>query len=257
MGTVETPKLEYIAYSEEKLIEDDGKLIADRITFFLSLQDNLKEFYDLAKSDKCIQPAIQKFYGHKQVKFLMPFEIACWAILAQRIPMPVARKMKENIIEKVGGQINVNGVEYRSFPEPANLMAAAFELPKLVPNKRKAEYLAKVTEAFSTVDEEWLRAAPYDEVHEWLTGIKGIGDWSANFVMIRGLGRMEQLSNIDPQLALDAGRIYGGKDEPMSDQEVCRIAEQYGKWRGYWAYYLRIYAEFAYVFEKGKKMLNQ
>ena len=66
------------------------------------------------------------------------------------------------------------------------------------------------------VDEQWLRAAPYDEVHDWLTDIKGIGDWSANFVMIRGLGRMEELSNIEPQLALDVARIYAGKDEPVN-----------------------------------------
>jgi DNA-3-methyladenine glycosylase II len=254
-GTVESPKLEFTAYSETKFTDDVKELVADRISFFLSLQDNLKEFYEIAQKDQCIQPAIKQFYGHKQVKFLTPFEIACWAILAQRIPMKVARKMKENIVKKVGGRINVKGVEYHSFPEPSNLLAASAELPELVPNKRKAEYLSVVAEAFCKVDEQWLRTAPYDEVHDWLTDIKGIGDWSANFVMIRGLGRMEELSNIEPQLALDVARIYAGKDEPMMNEEVCPIAEKYGKWKGYWAYYLRIYAEFAYVFEKGKAHL--
>ena len=73
--------------------------------------------------------------------------------------------------------------------------------------------------------------------------------------MIRGLGRMEQLSNIDPELALDVAKVYLGKAEPAENEEVCQIAEKYGKWKGYWAYYLRIYAEFAYVFEKGKALL--
>ena len=231
-------------------------MIADRISFFLSLKDNLKEFYEIAKEDKCIQPAIKKFYGHKQVKFLTPFEIACWAILAQRIPMVVARKMKENLVKKLGGQIKVKGVEYHSFPEPLDLVAASADLLEMVPNKKKAEYLSSVAEAFCTVDEQWLRAAPYDEVHDWLTDIKGIGDWSANFVMILGLGRMEELSNIKPRLAWDAARIYAKKNEPMNNEEICKIAEKYGKWKGYWAYYLRIYAEFEYVFEKGKKLLT-
>jgi DNA-3-methyladenine glycosylase II len=143
------------------------------------------------------------------------------------------------------------------FPEPSNLLAASAEIPQLVPNKRKAEYLFFVAEALSKVEEQWLRTAPYEDVYDWLTGIKGIGDWSANFVMIRGLGRMEELSNIESQLALDVSRIYVGKDEPMTNEKVCEIAEKYGKWKGYWAYYLRIYAEFAYVFEKGKKHLKQ
>ncbi len=254
-GTIENPKLKFTGYSEAKFTDEDKELVADRINFFLSLQDNLKEFYEIAKKDECIQPAIKQFYGHKQVKFLTPFEIACWAILNQRIPMSVAHKMKENIVNKVGGQIKVKGVEYHSFPEPSNLVAASADLAEMVPNKRKAEYLSSVAEAFSLVDEQWLRVAPYDEVHDWLTDIKGIGDWSANFVLIRGLGRMEELSNVEPRLAFDAAKIYKGKDEQMNNEEVCQIAEKYGKWKGYWAYYLRIYAEFAYVFEKGKALL--
>ena len=252
-GSVAKPKLEFTAYSDAKFTDEVKESVADRISFFLSLQDNLKEFYEIAKKDEYIQPAIKQFYGHKQVKFLTPFEIACWAILAQRIPMAVAHKMKENIVKKMGGRINVKGFEYRSFPESSDLATAS--LPELVPNKRKAEYLTSVAKAFSKVDEKWLRSAPYNEVHDWLTDIKGIGDWSANFVMIRGLGRMEELSNVDMELALDVGRIYRGKEEQATNEEVCRVAEKYGKWKGYWAYYLRIYAEFAYVFEKGKVLL--
>ena len=142
-----------------------------------------------------------------------------------------------------------------SFPEPSNLVAASAELPQLVSNKRKTEYLSCVANVFSKVDEQWLRIAPYDEVYDWLTDIKGVGVWSANFIMIRGLGRMDELSNIEPQLALDVARIYSGKEEPISNEDVCQIAEKYGNWKGYWAYYLRIYSEFAYVFDKGKALL--
>jgi len=255
-GTIENPKLSFTAYCETKFTEEIKELVSDRISFFLSLEDNLMEFYKIAQKDENIQPAIKKFYGHKQVKFLTPFEIACWAILAQRIPMSVSHKMKENLVKKIGGHINVKGVEYYSFPEPQDLVAASRHMLEMVPNNKKAEYLSSVAEAFCTVNEKWLRSAPYDEVHDWLTNIKGIGTWSANFVMIRGLGRMEELSNIEPQLALDVARLYAKKDEPMNNEEVCKIAEKYGKWKGYWAYYLRIYAEFEYVFEKGKNLLT-
>ena len=68
---------------------------------------------------------------------------------------------------------------------------------------------------------------------------------------------MEELSNIEPQLALDVARVYGQKNDSLTNEEVCQIAEKYGKWKGYWAYYLRIYSEFAYVFDKGKAHLRQ
>lgn len=73
-GDVESPKLNFVAYSKSKLSDEVEKSVADRITFFLSLQDNLKEFYEIAKGDKCLKPVINRFYGHKQVKFLTPFE---------------------------------------------------------------------------------------------------------------------------------------------------------------------------------------
>ena len=257
-GNVENPRLKFVAYSETDFTNEIESSVVDRISFFLSLKDDLKEFYKIAENDECFKPAIKRFYGHKQVKFLTPFEIACWAILTQRVPMSFARKMKEQIVCNFGGRIKVNGVNYTSFPEPAKLQALGTEkLLRLVPNKRKAEYLSAVVEAFGKIEEQWLRNAPYDEVLQWLTNIKGIGDWSANFVMVRGLGRMENLAVVGQDVALDAAKIYKGKDQLMTDEEVCRIAEKYGIWMGYWAYYLRIYAEFAYVFEKGKTHLEQ
>ncbi len=258
LGTVENPKLKFVAYSETNFNDEIENLLIDRINFFLSLQDDLNEFYKIAKTDQCFSPVIKRFYGHKQVKFLTPFEIACWAILTQRIPMSFARKMKEQITRKFGGHIKISDVDYYTFPEPSKLASCATEeLLEVVPNKRKVEYLSEVVEAFSDVDEQWLRKGSYDEVLEWLKGIKGIGDWSANFVMIRGLGRMEKISLVETDLALDAGRVYTGKDQPMTNAEVCNLAEKYGDWKGYWAYYLRIYAEFVYVFETGKKQLEQ
>ncbi len=51
-GTVEDPKLAFTAFSESKFTEEVHELIADRINFFLSLNDNLKEFYEIAKKDE-------------------------------------------------------------------------------------------------------------------------------------------------------------------------------------------------------------
>ncbi len=258
LGTVENPKLQFTAYSETKVTDELQESVADRINYFLSLQDDLKEFYKIGNQDQCFRPTIKRFYGHKQVKFLTPFEITCWAVLDQRIPMAVAHKMKERFVENYGGHINVKGYEYRTFPEPATINSAEpSKLFEVIHNQKKTEWILGVAKAFNKIDEQWLRTAPYDDVYGWLTDIKGIGEWSANFVMIRGLGRMEKLSSLGFELAVDASKIYKGKDEAMPDQELCEIANKYSQWKGYWAYYLRIYVEFVYVFEIGKKQLTK
>ena len=253
-GTVEAPKLKFKAYTNDKLTPNIERSVSDRISFFLSLQDNLRGFYKIALQDACMEAVIRRFYGHKQVKFLTPFEGACWAILAQRIPMAASHKMKENLVRAIGDPVRLGGVEYWAFPD-AKTMAAAGEakISQIVRNRRKAEYLWAVTEKFKDVEEQWLRSAPYDEVYTWLRGIKGIGEWSANFILLRSLGRMEKLSTVGPDLAYDVAKMYFGREEPLTDSEVCKIAEKYGASMGYWAYYVRIYSEFTYVFQARKR----
>jgi DNA-3-methyladenine glycosylase II len=101
--------------------------------------------------------------------------------------------------------------------------------------------LLSAATAFSTVEEKWLREAPYQDMYSWLRNIKGIGEWSANFVMIRGLGRMERLS-VEDHLASAASRIYGSGKKLVDKQKVLELAKRYGKNQGYWAYYLRSYS---------------
>lgn len=225
-GTVESPALSFTAYSQSEFDEGMRNVVADRISFYLSLQDDLKGFYKIAQQDKPFKPVVKKLYGHKQVKFLTPFENACWAILGQRAPMRLAHAMKEKIVQKLGGHLNVEGVDYFAFPEANRFPVEQEKICEIIRNERKAEYLAVAAKAFRQVDEQWLRNAPFDDVYSWLTAIKGIGPWSANFIMIRGLGRMEHISSVDGELASAVAKIYKGKEEPLQEKEVRNLAEK-------------------------------
>ena len=97
-----------------------------------------------------------------------------------------------------------------------------------------------VAKAFSETDERFLRTAKYEEVEEWLRGIKGIGEWSSRLILLRGLGRMEKLA-VENKLLKAASIVYG-HGKPLSQNTFDQIAEKYGPWKGYWAYYLRTIA---------------
>ena len=111
------------------------------------------------------------------------------------------------------------------------------ELAQLIGNERKAGYLHSAARAFHQVDEDWLRAAPRDAVRQWLLQIKGIGPWSADFILIRGLGHMERIDvGQEKRLMAAIRRVYGPQTSAAQAQE---IADSYGEWQGYWAHYLR------------------
>ncbi|HLW01464.1 MAG TPA: hypothetical protein VKT82_22600 [Ktedonobacterales bacterium] len=239
-GTVEQPRLAYTLFSERPLSDEDHAAMADRIRFFLSLDDDLEPFYAIGRADPAFAATIERFYGLHQPKFLTPFEIACWAVLAQRIPMPIAHHIKLALVERFGSSISVNGETYRAFPEPAQLAAAdPATLAAVVHNERKLEYLLAVTQFFQEVDESFLRVGDYTQVAARLRGVRGIGEWSSHFILVRGLGRMERVSILDQELAKAAAKLYNS-GQPMPSADVQRIFDRYGVWQGYWAYYTRI-----------------
>jgi DNA-3-methyladenine glycosylase II len=239
-GEVEAPRLDYTLISDRPIGADTARAAADRVAFFLSLEDDLRPFYAIGRDDPVFAPIVERLYGYHQVKFLTPFENACWAILSQRNTMPIARRLKQALVERFGAYLEVDGVRYEAFPDAARLAAAdPAELLAIVHNLRRDEYLAAVARAFSVADEAWLRSAPYAEVAAWLRAIDGIGPWSASCILLRGRGRTEQLPVGEKRLATAAGRLYNG-GPPLSEAALGRLAERYGAWQGYWAHYVRV-----------------
>ena len=154
--------------------------------------------------------------------------------------MNMAQRMKQSIIDHYGGTIALDEATYSAFPEAQRVAHVNEEqLLPVIRNARKAGYLAATFQAFSHVDEQFLRTGDYTEVESWLRSIRGFGDWSVSFVMLRGLGRMDNLPLNEKKFLSAASRLYGHGHE-LSRTEVADIAQRYGSTQGYWAHYLRV-----------------
>ena len=245
-GAVESPRLEVALHTVRPCTPSLLAAARERLSFFLSLDDDLRPFYALAAADPAMAPEVQRLYGLHQVKCPTPFENAAWAVLSQRAPIPVARKLKQAVVERFGGSLELAGTRHWAFPEAATLAAAPIAaLADLIHNDRKAQYLAAVSAAFASVDEAFLRSGNYEEVLAWLRAIHGIGEWSADFILLRGLGRMQQLhftpaSIFEKRMSAAVSRVYApAPGRALTGPELAPLAERYGDQQGYWALYLR------------------
>src|SRR5436305_5954617 len=138
-GAVDAPKLEYTLFSEQPISDAVKHAAVDRVSFFMSLDDDLRPFYQIGLDDPDFAPIVQELYGYHQVKFLTPFESACWAVLTQRNLMNMSQKMKRALVETYGGSINVQGTTYSAFPQAAQMAdVSESELLSVVRNARKA-----------------------------------------------------------------------------------------------------------------------
>lgn len=237
-GTPDAPELAYSLHSESPIRADAQDAVRDHLTRFLSLRDDLRPFYALAEDDPAFWPLARQLYGYHQVRFPTPFENACWAVLSQRNPMSVSGAMKERMMAQFGGALTLDGVRYPAFPEPEQIaLLDADELNAVIGNRWKTDGLLAAARAFASMDEHWLHEAPYEQVEKWLLSIRGIGPWSASFILLRGLGRMERLPVGEKWLLAAARRVYG--QDGLTMEQVPALARPYGDYQGYWAHYLR------------------
>jgi DNA-3-methyladenine glycosylase II len=158
-----------------------------------------------------------------------PFEAACWSVLCQRVAIPVARTRKDRLVRALGPSAG----DQIAFPEPGAIAEAGVERVRELVGDR-AGPIVEIARAFEDVDPRFLRDAPFADVEAWLRALPRIGEWSAAFVLFRGLGRMERIpAHVDP-LAKAAQQIYGG-----TEKQALAQGERYGQHLGYWSYYLR------------------
>lgn len=235
-GPVEAPALDCELAADEPIGDAVARAAADRLGFHLSLADDIAEFSEIAEQDPPFAAVARRLRGYHQVKFPSPAELLCWAILCQRTPLAVARQARRGLIEAVGNSIDLGGVRRWAFPDLAQLLALGEgELRAVVGSQRKAGYLFRSVRRWAELDEGFLRTGPYDAVRELLLELPGIGPWSASFLLIRGLGRMERVE-FDKELGLAVERVYG---RAVDEVEFRRLAARYGVWQGYWGHYLR------------------
>jgi DNA-3-methyladenine glycosylase II len=206
----------------------------ERISFFFSLEDDLGPFYEIVeRDDPQFMPVVKQMFGFHHVKFPSVLECAVWSILAQRSPLALSRKQKFAIMERFGDSIGLDGKVYRSFPDIGRLAEAGFdEVAKVINNRRKAEYLVSLLNAFPELDMDRLMKMDFEQAKQRLMEIKGIGEWSSHFILSRGMGRMERLpSNLKKEIPR-VDEVYG------PEMTVERVKSIYGNWAGYWLLYL-------------------
>lgn len=228
-----SPEVAYQLFAEETIDDKTEREVAGRISFILSLEDDIKQFYAIAEKDEPYYEKVKALWGLHHVKFPSLLEVSAWAIINQRIQRPIAIRMKRSLVERYGGYLELEGTRYWAFPDYQSLkVAKPSELSSLLKNERKTVRIGSLIDTFPELDEQKLMKLPYDKAVERLKLVNGIGDWSAQFILFRGLGRIEkQRYGVKPVQEM-MKEVYG---EGRTIEDINRL---YGNWCGYWSLYL-------------------
>lgn len=240
-GTVDKPKLTVDLKSDKTINEEDKRSAERAISDLLNLDLDLKPFYKTVKDEEIIAHLTNKLWGLKNSTTSTVFEAMVDAIVEQQISLKVANTLENRIIKRFGDVLDLEGYEYFVYPTPRQLASVSIEeFRHCGLSYRKAEYIKEVSRLITQgkLNLENLRTYESSEqIIRELDEVKGVGVWTAEFTMLRGMRRLDALPADDLGLRRVISRYYrGGK--AISSAEARRIAENWGDWKGLAAYYL-------------------
>jgi DNA-3-methyladenine glycosylase II len=202
---------------------------------------DLNPFYETVKDDQVMAAVTHRLWGLKSPTTPTVFEALVDAIVEQQISIKVANTIEARITKKFGDTLDLEGNVYYVHPTPQHLATVSSEeLRQCGLSFRKAEYIkgAATLIAEGKLDLENFRNYEHSEqIIKELDEIRGIGVWTAEFTMLRGMQRLEALPADDLGLRRVISRYYRN-EKPIKSAEARKIAENWGDWKGLAAYYL-------------------
>ncbi len=239
-GPEERPALVVELQTNRELTDDDKRKAARTICRLFNLEFDLTEFYRQIK-DPTLSALAGQLIGLKSPTTQFAFEALIDSIVEQQISLKVANAFERRIIKKWGDTLVLDDKKFYAYPTPRTLELATLpELRDVGLSERKAEY---VTNAASLVEEGELDLEALEarenasEIIEELDKVKGVGVWTAELTMIRGMQRLEAFPADDLGLRRTISHFYcGGKR--IESVEARKIAENWGRSKGLAAYYL-------------------
>lgn len=168
----------------------------------------------------------------RPVLFPSVFEALAWSILSQRTTMAAASNAARRLAETIGTRHELDdGTSIHVFPTPRQL---ADVQPMKGVNETRAERLRGLAEA--VVDDELsaprLLTLDPDDAAEELMRLDGIGPFSAELALVRGVGARDVLPVHEGRLEAIVQDLY---DRPLTE-----VAEAWRPWRAWAAFLLRV-----------------
>ncbi len=197
---------------------------------------DLEPFYDLLQTQGGFGWMVQEFQGLKPLRPARVYEMAVIAVIEQQISLRAAHSIRRRLVGRFGAE----RAGLVAFPRPESLAGASVEeLRRCGLSQRKAEYVRELSRRVVSgeVDLEGLEHLGDEEVAGAVMSMRGFGRWSAEYILVRGLGRVDSVPADDLGIRTVVGQTLGG-GERVSGEKVHDLLLPFAPWRGLFASYL-------------------
>lgn len=210
-----------------------------RLRRIFSLDTDPADFHRFAAGEPMLADLIARQPLLRPVLVADPFEALLWAVLGQQINVAFARTLKLRLVDLVGRTLEVDGQSARMMPlaedvalvEPEALRAIQF-------SRQKIDYVLTLSQAVATGELDLTAVAQMspDEAIATLTARRGVGRWTAEYMLMRAFGNPDALPAGDVSLQLLIGTALLGKR--ATEAELRQATAHWSPWRGWSAFHV-------------------
>ncbi len=228
-----------VAYAARQ--SDDGTITVstadprDETTAVADLQWRLAESIDraplleLAAADPVVAALVERYPGLRPPLQRDPFQSLITSITAQQVNLSWATTTRSRLIEAYGTPQTLFGTTVWEFPTPERLASVdPATLRSLQFTTRKSEYIVGVAKAATSGALDDLSELGNEEAIKRLVELRGIGRWSAEWLLARCLARPDVIAAGDLGVRKAVSYNYRSSDELLAEEVVRDMAAPWG-----------------------------
>jgi DNA-3-methyladenine glycosylase II len=192
-------------------------------------------FYRAARADPLLAPLVRKFRGLRIAGYPSLWEALVCAILAQQVNLGLAFGIRAGFATAFGKRLEVGGRAYFAFPSPKRIAREGESgLEGFRLSAAKLGAIARLARAFAEGElvEEEIAALPDEAAIERLTATKGVGRWTAETALLRGLARADAFPAGDLSVVKYLAEEVFEHGRRATESEMRTYGERWRPWRG-------------------------
>jgi DNA-3-methyladenine glycosylase II len=220
VGRPDAPKIR-VAVEGQPLRAPLKAAVIASLERLLGLGIDLKAFYRFAASQERLGPLARRFRGMKPPRFATTFESVINGIACQQVTLTLGIRLLNRLAENHGPALSTSDGAAYAFPRPDDLAGLRPEqLRELGFSRQKGQAMIELARSITDArfDLDGLADLSDIEAIERHCTLRGVGRWTAEYVLLRGLGRTNIFpgddvgarNNLQRWLQLEAPLDYDG-----------------------------------------------
>jgi 3-methyladenine DNA glycosylase/8-oxoguanine DNA glycosylase len=193
--------------------------------------------HDTAPLERAHPDLVRGHEGARLPQTATVWESLMWAIVGQQVNLAFAYRLRRVLVELCGGRMR-GGL--RAHPTPAKVAELGYaDLTSRQFSRSKAEYVIDTARLIASGDLplETFPSRAAGDVEPALTSVRGVGTWTANYVMMRGCAFADCVPAGDSALSASL-REYFGLTERVDARKTQTLMERFAPWRTLATYHL-------------------